>query len=227
MLARCVIGGPHSVHRTGNGSLDRRHGQTARSGRLKFRGVRHPLVYPEDVGYVLCRIAYRERVFGTRPNAPNSKCRVRRASAGGRRNTSRNLLPTQSNCPVSRLIRTYGIKTFAKAVLVSVVMILRLHVFLYLIDEPIYVLYVGLIAVAACFTALRLSRRSANRRLALIGCSLALLGCLIFLCIKVSERWLWPLPPWQVYSFLVGAFCLALGGVVLFVGLLQPIYEIC
>jgi hypothetical protein len=120
-----------------------------------------------------------------------------------------------------------GSRHSQRAVLVSVVMILRLHVFLYLIDEPIYVLYVGLIAVAACFTALRLSRRSANRRLALIGCSLALLGCLIFLCIKVSERWLWPLPPWQVYSFLVGAFCLALGGVVLFVGLLQPIYEIC
>lgn len=72
ILAMCVTGGPHSVHRTRNGSLDRRHGQTARSARLKFRGVRHPLVYPEGVGYVLCRIAYRERVFGTWPNAPNS-----------------------------------------------------------------------------------------------------------------------------------------------------------
>ena len=66
--------------------------------------------------------------------------------------------------------------------------------FYFLVDEPIYVLYVGLLAVAVCFATLRLSRHSLNRHLALTGGSLAVLACLIFLFVRGSEGWFWPLP---------------------------------
>jgi hypothetical protein len=105
-------------------------------------------------------------------------------------------------------------------------MILRLHIFLYLIDEPIYALYVGLLAMGCCVAALRLSRRSFNRKFALIGGAFAVLGCLIFLLIRISEKWYWPLPDWQVYSFWAGVFCLSVGGIFLLGSLLIAVYGV-
>lgn len=104
-------------------------------------------------------------------------------------------------------------------------MVLYLHGIYFLVDEPVYVLYVGLIALGTYFAVVRLSQHSLNRRLGFIGSSLAVLSCLIFLFITASKKWSWPLQSWQVYSLSVAVFTLLLGSIFLSLSIVWALYS--
>jgi len=104
-------------------------------------------------------------------------------------------------------------------------MVLYLHDIYFLVDEPVYVLYVGLIALGAYFAVRRLAQHSLNRRLGFIGGSLAVLSCLIFLFITTSKKWSWPLHNWQVYGLSVAVFTLLFGSIFLFLSVVWAVYS--
>ncbi len=90
---------------------------------------------------------------------------------------------------------------------------LYLHEVYFLVDTPMTVLFLAVLAVAACFAVFRLSQHSLNRGLGLIGVTLALLACSVFLLVSASEKWYWPFHNWQIYSLSVGVYCFLLGSI--------------
>lgn len=98
--------------------------------------------------------------------------------------------------------------------------------FFYFVDEPIYVLYVGVLIAFEYFVVLRLSQHSFNRKIGLIRSSFGLLSCFIFLFISSSKSWSWPLHAWQVRGLFVAVSSLLLGGILVSVGLASALYEL-
>jgi hypothetical protein len=104
-------------------------------------------------------------------------------------------------------------------------MALRLHVLFYLVDEPTYVFYVGVLLVFGYLVVRRLSQHSLNSKFGLIGSSLGVLSCFIFLFVSASKSWSWPFHDWQVYSLSLAVFTLLLGGILLSVSLAWALYQ--
>jgi hypothetical protein len=81
----------------------------------------------------------------------------------------------------------------------------------FIVDEPMTVLFLGAFTLLLYFAVFRFSQ-SLNRYLGVIGETLTLLACVIFLFVSASKSWSWPFRDWQVYSLVAGVYLMLVGG---------------